>query len=90
MHRGDLSVAIFAGDCFWSMETPFEEVPGVVSTVVGYECGDGGQQYRTAIFYLTDAQRRAAEKSRAVVVAHDEHVPPLNAHTQSAGSGGIP
>jgi peptide-methionine (S)-S-oxide reductase len=105
---------------------------------------DEGHQYRTAIFYLTDAQKQAAEKSRAVVAsamtrmgdvvteitpakkfwpAEDYHqhyadrnviqytlyrvgcgrdarlaqiwgdsaepyVPPLNAHTQSAGNGG--
>lgn len=32
-------VAIFAGGCFWSMQTAFDKVPGVVSTLVGYTGG---------------------------------------------------
>ncbi|MGI8546690.1 MAG: peptide-methionine (S)-S-oxide reductase MsrA [Gemmatimonadaceae bacterium] len=117
VRRTDLSVAVFAGGCFWSMERPFDHVPGVVSTVVGYEGGtaehptypevntgktgyaesvqvtfdstkvsyaklldvywrnvdpftreaqfcDHGNEYRTAIFYLNDAQRSEADSSR--------------------------
>jgi peptide-methionine (S)-S-oxide reductase len=28
--------AMFAGGCFWSMERPFQHVPGVLNTTSGY------------------------------------------------------
>ncbi len=31
--------ALFAGGCFWSMQPPFDRVPGVLSTRVGYAGG---------------------------------------------------
>jgi peptide-methionine (S)-S-oxide reductase len=31
--------ATFAGGCFWCMEPPFDELPGVVSTTAGYTGG---------------------------------------------------
>jgi peptide-methionine (S)-S-oxide reductase len=112
--------AIFAGGCFWCMETAFEGVPGVISSVSGYAGGpkknptyeevgtgatghaesvkvtydpskityaklldlfwknvdpfsangqfcDRGPQYRSAIFWLDDAQKKAAEESKREV-----------------------
>ena len=109
--------AIFAGGCFWCMESPFEKLPGVISVISGYIGGDKenptyeevssgrtghaeaveitfdpekiayeqlldvfwmnidptavdrqfvdvGHQYRAAVFYLNDKQKRLAEKSR--------------------------
>lgn len=35
----DLAVATFAGGCFWSMEEPFEKLPGVATVVSGYTGG---------------------------------------------------
>ncbi|HVT05037.1 MAG TPA: peptide-methionine (S)-S-oxide reductase MsrA [Thermoanaerobaculia bacterium] len=34
-------VATFAGGCFWCMQPPFDRLPGVISTTVGYT---GGQK----------------------------------------------
>jgi peptide-methionine (S)-S-oxide reductase len=112
--------ATFAGGCFWCMESPFDNLPGVVSVTVGYTGGsvknptyeqvsaggtghaesvqivydprrinykklldvfwhnidpttkdrqfcDVGHQYRSAIFYHGDDQRRIAEESKAAL-----------------------
>ena len=37
---GKTQTAIFAGGCFWCMEHPFDELPGVISTTSGYTGGD--------------------------------------------------
>lgn len=34
-----VATAIFAGGCFWCMEKPFDELPGVISTTSGYTGG---------------------------------------------------
>jgi methionine-S-sulfoxide reductase len=34
-----LAKATFAGGCFWCMEPPFDELPGVISTTSGYTGG---------------------------------------------------
>lgn len=112
-----LEKATFAGGCFWCMQPPFDALPGVVSTTVGYTGGskknptyeevsaggtghaesievlfdprrvsyrqllavfwhnidpltadgqfcDYGHQYRTAIFYHNESQRREAEAAK--------------------------
>lgn len=35
----DTAVAIFAGGCFWSIESDFDHAPGVISTTSGYTGG---------------------------------------------------
>jgi peptide-methionine (S)-S-oxide reductase len=37
---GATSTAIFAGGCFWCMEGPFDEIPGVIGTTSGYTGGN--------------------------------------------------
>lgn len=113
----NLEKATFAGGCFWCMEHPFDQIPGVVSVRSGYTGGqkknptyeevssgrtghaeavqivydpakvtyeklltvfwhnidpttkdrqfcDAGSQYRSAIFYHTEAQRTLALRSK--------------------------
>lgn len=109
--------ATFAGGCFWCMESPFDTLKGVISTLVGYTGGhtknptyeevssgktghaeaieivydpsiisyaelldvfwkqidptarnrqfaDGGTQYRTAVFFHSEEQKRLVEESK--------------------------
>jgi peptide-methionine (S)-S-oxide reductase len=115
-----LEKANFAGGCFWCMEHPFDQIPGVASVTSGYTGGqkknptyeevsaggtghaesvqvvydpakvtyeklldvfwhnidpfakdrqfcDSGHQYRSAIFYYTEEQRRLAVQSKALL-----------------------
>ena len=117
---GKLEKATLAGGCFWCMEHPFDDLPGVISVTAGYTGGqkknptyeevsaggtghaeavqivfdpsktsygklldiywrnidpttkdrqfcDFGNQYRSAIFYHTEEQHRAASLSKAAV-----------------------
>lgn len=40
--------AIFAAGCFWHVQEVFDEVPGVISTAVGYEGGQGVPDYKSS------------------------------------------
>ncbi|TWU50992.1 Peptide methionine sulfoxide reductase MsrA [Rubripirellula tenax] len=115
-----VATATFAGGCFWCMEPPFDDMPGVISTTSGYTDGrtknptyesvktgrtghiesmqvkydpakvtykqlltlfwhnvdpikangqfcDEGGQYRTAIFYENDDQKKLAEESKEII-----------------------
>lgn len=46
---GTTRTAIFAGGCFWCMEKPFDQVPGVTETVVGYTGGSANDANYSAV-----------------------------------------
>ncbi len=68
-----MAKATFAGGCFWCMQGPYDSVPGVVSTTVGYtggskagptyhEVGAGGTGHREAIEVVFDPKKVSYEK----------------------------
>jgi len=55
----NLAVAIFAGGCFWCVESDFDHVPGVLATVSGYTGGNtDNPTYKT---HSKDRHREAVE-----------------------------
>jgi peptide-methionine (S)-S-oxide reductase len=65
--------ATFAGGCFWCMQPPFENLPGVVSTTVGYAGGtvknptyeqvsDGGTGHAESVQIVYDPSKITYEK----------------------------
>lgn len=133
------AVATFAGGCFWCMQPPFDNTPGVTATSVGYSGGakqnpsydevsagrtehaeaiqveydpekvsyetlldvfwknidptqengqfaDKGKQYRTAIFYHTEAQQQAAIASKKALEASQKFSEPIVVAIEPASS----
>jgi peptide-methionine (S)-S-oxide reductase len=134
-----MAVATFAGGCFWCMEPPFDNLPGVTATISGYTGGrtanpsyeqvssgatghaesvdviydpkkisyekllevfwvnidptvkdrqfcDSGNQYRTAIFFHDEAQRNAAEASKAALEKSKPFKEPIVTQIVMAGA----
>ena len=126
----NIQVATFAGGCFWCMQSPYDELPGVISTTVGYTGGhienptyeqvcadttghaeavqivfdstkttysellevfwrninpttvnqqfsDYGTQYRTAIFYHDETQKKLALQSKEALEASGKFDAPI-------------
>ncbi len=68
-----LETAIFAGGCFWCVESDFDKVPGVVETVSGYtgsafkdptykDVSAGGTGHREAVKIVYDPKRVSYER----------------------------
>ncbi|MHB8835618.1 MAG: peptide-methionine (S)-S-oxide reductase MsrA [Candidatus Methylomirabilia bacterium] len=132
-------VAVFAGGCFWCLESSFEKVEGVSAVISGYTGGtkenptyqevsagatghaeavrirfdpaqvsyarlldvfwrqvdptdaggqfvDRGNQYRAAIYYATDEQKRLAEASKAELAGSRRFARPLVTEILPAGT----
>ncbi|WP_224984315.1 peptide-methionine (S)-S-oxide reductase MsrA [Geomonas agri] len=132
-----LQKATFAGGCFWCMEHPFDELPGVVSVTSGYTGGhtknptyeevsaggtghaesvqilydptkigydkllnrywhnidptvkdrqfcDVGHQYRSAIFYHNEEQRRLALQSKQALEKNKQLKSPIQTEIVAA------
>jgi peptide-methionine (S)-S-oxide reductase len=60
--------ATFAGGCFWSMERPFQHVPGVTETTVGYTGG------HTANPTYEQVNSRSTGHAESVQVVYDPAV----------------
>ncbi len=137
--QGATEKATFAGGCFWCMEPPYDNLPGVLSTTSGYIGGrtanptyrevsagttghteavqvvydpgkvsyekllevfwvnidptvrdrqfcDGGSQYRTGIFYHSEAQRKAAQASKDALAKSKPFAAPIVITVEMAGT----
>ncbi len=73
MSATNLEKATFAGGCFWCMEHPFDEIPGVVSVTSGYTGGQkmnptyeevsaGGTGHAESVQVVYDPARVSYEK----------------------------
>jgi len=56
-----LNKAVFAGGCFWCMESDFEKVPGVVSVVSGYTGGRVERPTYEQVSFGSTGHREAVE-----------------------------
>jgi len=80
----DLSVATFAGGCFWCMEGPFDKLPGVISTTSGYigghsenptykEVSSGGTGHTEAVQIIFNPKK--VEYEKLIEVFWENHDP---------------
>ncbi|MEM7255449.1 MAG: peptide-methionine (S)-S-oxide reductase MsrA [Pseudomonadota bacterium] len=88
-------VAIFAGGCFWCVESDFDQVPGVIRTISGYTGGHtdnptyrkitgGGTGHREAVQIVYDATKVSY---RALVDIFWRSVDPTDAGGQFCDRG---
>jgi peptide-methionine (S)-S-oxide reductase len=89
------AVATFAGGCFWCMQPPFEDLPGVLSTTVGYTGGHtahptyaqvsaGGTGHAEAVQIRYDPARITYE---ALLDVFWHNIDPLTANAQFCDHG---
>ena len=61
----DEALAIFAGGCFWCVESDFDHVPGVTKTISGYT---GGSLKNQPIETLSGVARVIAKRHRFFMI----------------------
>lgn len=92
---GNTKMAIFAGGCFWCMEKPFDQLPGVRGTISGYtggsvvkpsygEVSGGGTAHREAVKIIYDPTTVTYEKLLSVFW---HNVDPLDSKGQFCDKG---
>lgn len=90
-----MAVAYFAGGCFWCMEGPFDETPGVVSTTSGYtggtketpsyeEVSSGITGHAESVRVVYDPKKVSYEK---LLEVYWHNVDPLTANAQFCDRG---
>jgi peptide-methionine (S)-S-oxide reductase len=90
-----LEKAAFAGGCFWCMPGPYDKLPGVVSTTVGYtggekasptyhEVGAGGTGHIESIEIVFDPKKVSYEK---ILDVFWHNVDPTNPYGQFCDNG---
>lgn len=67
-------VAIFAGGCFWCMQSDFDKLPGVLATYVGY---DGGYSKNPTYKKVSAGKTRYAESIKVVYDSQKINYPAL-------------
>ncbi|HYE49328.1 MAG TPA: peptide-methionine (S)-S-oxide reductase MsrA [Azospirillaceae bacterium] len=58
-HAAETRTAVFAGGCFWCVESDFDKVPGVVETVSGYTGGRTANPTYEEVSYKDTGHREA-------------------------------
>lgn len=95
VHAAKDAVAYFAGGCFWCIESDFDKLPGVTSTVSGYTGGkEVNPTYEQVSGHRTGHTEALEVKYDADKVSYEQlldyfwhHIDPLTANAQFCDKG---
>lgn len=84
-----LKTAVFAGGCFWCVESDFDKLDGVVATVSGYTGGKAeNPSYRQVTYGDTGHYEAVQVTYDSSVVSYDELVSYFFRHVDPTDAGG--